>query len=148
MQRIKKRKKSKNRQIIGIIILSFSILLAFGGITGSKFLGELGGYIQAHFLLFTFGYPVLIVSFLLFLFGWFVFFGKRLSSLFSFSAYSLIFMCLLSYGLSYFNTFVLQDNPLGDSFHLGGNIGVFLADKSNTILGVFGSIVIILTVFA
>jgi S-DNA-T family DNA segregation ATPase FtsK/SpoIIIE len=145
MQRMIKKKRNKNREIFGIIILAVSIMLIFGVITGSKFLGEFGEYIQKYFIRSTFGYPVVFIPLITFCFGWCVFFSKPISSLFKFSSYSLIFMLLISYCLTLIN--LLVDGKLGDIFNLGGAVGLFLGSKSLEFLGNFGSVIVLISAF-
>jgi len=145
MRRLKNRKKGKNRKIVGIIVLAFSILLILGVITGNKFLGELGNYINIYFLGYTFGYSILFIPVILLCFGWYIFFKKSISSLFKFSLYLLTLMVLISFSLSFLNS--LLNGKFGDALDLGGFAGLFLASKSKEFLGKIGTIIVFTTAY-
>ena len=145
MRRLKNRKKGKNRKIVGIIVLAFSILLILGVITGNKFLGELGNYIHIYFLGYTFGYSILFIPMILLCFGWYIFFKKSISSLFKFSLYLLTLMVLISFSLSFLNS--LLNGKFGDALNLGGFAGLFLASKSKEFFGNIGTIIVLTAVY-
>ena len=145
MKKIKKRKKNKKKEILGIITLAFSILLTIGIISGNRLLGELGTYIEKYFMHYTFGYSILIITILLFCYGWYILFGKRISNLFKFSSYCLIFMLFISFSLSFFN--LISEGEVGDAPKIGGNVGYFMAEKAQMLFGNIGTFIILLTAY-
>ena len=155
------RKKNKmderRREILGILIMAFALLIALGLVSynpadhpnsGSSqevrnWLGLAGAWISYYLYVFTIGYSCLVFPFLLFLLGWTVFLQKALKPFLRLSLYVLALGVFLSTALALPE--VVSDVGSKYGFRLSGLLGGFFADKLSRYLGTVGSIVVLLT---
>jgi S-DNA-T family DNA segregation ATPase FtsK/SpoIIIE len=155
------RKKNKmderRREILGILIIAFALLIALGLVSYnptdhpgsgssqevSNWLGLAGAWISYYLYVYTIGYSCLVFPFLLFLLGWTVFLQKPLKPFLRLSLYVLALGVFLSTALALPE--VVSDVGSKYGFRLSGLLGGFFADKLSRYLGTVGSIVVLLT---
>lgn len=157
-KRSKNKEYERHREILGILIMAFALLIFIGLVSynpgdypnsGSKvnisnWLGLAGAWISHYIFVYTIGYSSLIFPLLFFLLGWTLFLQKAFKPVFRISLY------LLVLGL-FFSTVLALPHALSDhgstlGFRLSGNLGGFFADQLSRYLGTAGSIVVLLTV--
>ncbi len=156
-QKNKNKEYERRREILGILIMAFALLILIGLVSynpsdypnsGSKtnvtnWLGLAGAWISHYVFVYTIGYSSLIFPFLFFLLGWNVFLHKGYKPLLRVSLY------IITLGL-FFSTVLALPHALSEhgstlGFRLSGNLGGFFADQLSQYLGTAGSIVVLLT---
>lgn len=143
------------REILGILIMAFALLIFLGLVsyhpedypnsgslnTIQNWLG-LGGSVISYYLnVYTIGYASIIFPFLLFLTGWTIFLRRRFKPVFRLGLYLLALGVLLS-------TILAMPEVISEEggWRLSGLLGGFIAQHLNWLLGTAGSIVVLFTV--
>jgi S-DNA-T family DNA segregation ATPase FtsK/SpoIIIE len=153
------KKNQQKREILGILIMAFAILLFLGMISyhGSDYpasgnpkavrnwLGLAGAYFSHIFFVYSIGYACIIFPLIVFLFGWHLFLQTRFASFFKVSLYLIGFGVLFSVALALPQAISEDGSSLG--YRLSGLFGGFLAERMNRYLGAAGSVVVLVTSF-
>src|SRR4030042_4409192 len=156
-QREKQKNNHQKREILGVLIMAFALLVFLGLISyhpsdypnsGSprniqNWLGIAGSFISYYLYVFTIGYSCLIFPFLIFLFGWNLFFMRDFKPYFRLCIYLLLLGLFLSTALA----LPEATSPEGSKFgiKLSGLLGLFIAQHMHRFLGTVGSIIVLIT---
>jgi S-DNA-T family DNA segregation ATPase FtsK/SpoIIIE len=152
-----KRQDDQRREILGILIIAFAVLVFLGLISyhpsdypnsGSpdfvkNWLGLAGAWISHYLYVYSIGYACLIFPLLIFLFGWDLFFQKEFKYFFRLCLYLLGIGLFLSISLAMPEAVSEEGSKYG--YRLSGLLGGFLAEQLNHYLGTVGSIIVLLT---
>jgi len=156
-ERGKNRDIERQREVLGILIMAFAILIFLGLVSyhpsdypnsGSpqvvkNWLGLVGAWISYFLYVYTIGYSCLIIPFLIFLLGWTIFLHREFKPFFRLCFYSLGIGIFLSTALALPEAVSESGSKYG--FRLSGLLGGFFAEQLNHYLGTVGSIIILLT---
>lgn len=154
-----KSKQTQKREILGLLIISFAILLFLGLVSYhasdypnsgnaravKNWLGLAGAYLSYWFYVYTIGYASIVFSIVIFLFGCYLFLNTSFRSFLKLSFYLLTFAFLISVTLAMPQAISEQGSPLG--YRLSGLFGGFIAEKLIRYFGTAGTIVILFTTF-
>lgn len=154
-----KKQEDQRREILGILIIAFAVLVFLGLISyhpsdypnsGSpalarNWLGLAGAWISYYLYVYSIGYACLIFPLLIFLFGWNLFFQKELKYYFRLCLYLLGIGLFLSISLAMPEAVSEEGSKYG--YRLSGLLGGFLAEQMGHYLGTIGSIIVLLTSF-
>ena len=155
--RRKNKSNERRREVLGILIMAFALLIALGLVSyhpadfpnsGSpqevkNWLGLAGAWISYYLYVFTIGYSCIIVPFILFLLGWNIFLQKAFKPFLRISLYVLALGFFLSTALALPEAVSEEGSKYG--FRLSGLLGGFFAEQMGHYLGSVGSIVVLLT---
>jgi len=152
-------KNRQKREVLGILIMAFAVLLFLGVISyhGSDYpasgnsgnvanwLGLAGAFFSHYLYVYTIGYASIIFPFIVFLLGWHLFLQTRIQWFLRLSFY------LAGFGI-FFSTALALPQAVSDTgsalgFRLSGLFGGYIAEQLNRYLGAAGSIVVLLTSF-
>ncbi len=154
-----KHREDQRKEILGILIITFGLLIFLGLISyhpsdypnsGSpvavkNWLGLAGAWISYYLYVYTIGYSCLIFPLLIFLFGWNLFFQKEFKYFFRLCLYLLGMGLFLSTALAIPEVVSEEGSKYG--YRLSGLLGGFFAEQLIHYLGTVGSIVVLLTAF-
>ena len=163
-QRSQKKKRSayvtpeKEQEILGILLLLFSVLLFIalytynpsetpshmnlnGAINNG--LGWAGVYISYFFMHWTIGYPVLVVPFVIFVWGWNRLLQKDTRQLTRWSGLTLLFAFYISIAFALNESISALDGP-APVFSFSGYMGMVGAQALILFLGHYGAIVLLI----
>lgn len=155
----RKTKQAHKREILGLLIISFAILLFLGLVSYhasdypnsgnpravKNWLGLAGAYLSHGLYVYTIGYASIVFSIVIFLFGCYLFLNTSFRSFLKVSFYLLTFAFFISVTLAMPQAISQEGSPLG--YRLSGLFGGFLAEKMNRYFGTAGTIVILFTTF-
>lgn len=157
-QKATKKETNKNQEILGLLIMTFAVLIFFGLISynphdypnsGSpeaitNWLGLAGAWVSYFLFVHTIGYACFVLPFIIFLFGWNVLLKRDLKPFFRLSLY------LVAIGLFISTALAMPEVVAEDSsqfkFKLSGLVGAFIADILFQYLGPAGSVIVLVTV--
>jgi S-DNA-T family DNA segregation ATPase FtsK/SpoIIIE len=153
------KKNQQKREILGILIMAFAILLLLGMVSYHSsdypasgnpkavrnWLGLAGAYFSHALFVYSIGYASILFPLVVFLFGWHLFLQTRFASFFKVSLYLIGFGILFSVALALPQAVSQNGSSLG--FRLSGLFGGFLAERMNRYLGAAGSVVVLVTLF-
>lgn len=161
-----KNEQNKNQEILGLLIMTFAVLVFLGLISYSpldppngessagvvnNWLGEVGAVISYYLYVHTLGYPCLIFPFIIFLLGWNVLLKRELKPFLRLTLYILAIGLFISTVLALPAAtpspefkYTAQEREL---IKLSGLVGFFIAWTLTKYFGSAGSIVIMVAVF-
>jgi S-DNA-T family DNA segregation ATPase FtsK/SpoIIIE len=152
-------KNRQKREVLGILIMAFAVLLFLGVISyhGSDYpasgnikpvknwLGLAGAYLSHYLYVYTIGYACIVFPFIIFLFGWHLFLQTRFQYFIRLSFYLACFGLFFSTALALPQAISETGSSLG--YRFSGLFGGFLAGHMSRYLGAAGSVVVLLTSF-
>jgi len=143
--RKRKKKSSKLVELSSLVLLSFSIILMLGVVTGDQYLGALGQRITEGLVQLV-GYPFIIVPLLMGAWGVAFLLRKDKRKLAVATAYGLGGMVFFALTISFIALEWAWAEETG--FAWGGIFGRYLAERCQENLGVGGTIIGLLTIVA
>ncbi|MFQ5864910.1 MAG: DNA translocase FtsK [bacterium] len=148
---------SRKEEILGILLLTLGILVLVSLLTynsdeqpGNISIGQIdnqlgvaGVYISYFLIQYGIGYPSFVFPIIIILAGWNLFRGNNFKKTFRWMAYLLVFALYTSIILAIPEVTSKGENNLG--YSLSGLIGGLIAQTLFALLGIAGSIVVLLT---
>ncbi len=148
----KKSTDSKKREIIGVLLLVLGLLILLSLLSyhaqdwpnsssrqmAHNWMGLIGAAIAHYLILYTIGFPILVLPILILAYGWFLLTGRSAESL---KTPSLLF---LFYATTIAVAIALQSAG-GGHYEWSGLVGYFFASVLLRYFGAIGSILILLT---
>ncbi len=148
----KKSANSKKREVIGVLLLVLGLLILLSLLSyhaqdwpnsnsrqmAHNWMGLVGAAIAHYLILFTIGFPVVVLPILILAFGWFLLRGRSTETLLTPSVLFLFYATTISVAIA------LQ-NAGGAYYEWSGLVGYFFASVLLRYFGAAGSIIILLT---
>jgi len=153
-----KMSSEKEQEILGILLILFSLLLFFAlftfdavespatlntGIKIHNGLGWAGVYLSHYLIRYTIGYPILVLPFLVFLWGWNRLLQKETSQLLRWSFFTLLFALYISIAFALHDAMSRMDGRPPDSI-FSGVLGRMGAHALTVLLGPYGAVIVLI----
>mgnify|MGYP005842346197 CR=1 FL=1 len=152
------RQPDKEQEILGVLLILFSLLLfvalythqveetpesIYKGMPIENGLGWAGVYISHFLIRFTIGYPILVLPFLIFLWGWNRLLHKDAALLSRWTFYTLLFALYVSVAFALHDAIAALDGP-APVFSFSGLIGGLGAQALMVLLGPYGAVILLI----